>query len=276
MELHDLVAQGVDPLCGRRVALVVAEVEVGLHGGDLERADERRGEVGLHPQVVPHVLEADDHAQLSRERHELPHGVLRVLRRVVLRLHVFGVVGVRRARERERLRVERELELARLRHLNAAHAARHDEDHGRAVGRREMQVVLGGVNRLATFRGVLRVELEPAAHKRMDAHALVLGEAARGARLGLGHILVLQLHARVAVVLQDLHHLRREARTDQRLLQDGFERSRAAASRAARAARHARQPRRRKRRGACHQKITSFDVHCFTFVLLGGQKTDDR
>ena len=39
---------------------------------------------------------------------------------------------------------------------------------------------------------------------------------------------------------------------------------------------NAKEPDKRKAERAGHQKITSIDIHCFAFHLLGGQKTEDR
>ena len=220
MQLHDLVRQRGEPLLGRRVAHVVAQVEVGLDPGVLEGAHEGGHEIRLHPEVVPHVLEAEHDAPLRGERREFGKRVLRILRRVVLRGDVRREVpGCRRTLQFERPRVEFEVELRGLRHLDAADAARHEQHHGRAVGLGDFDQAPRRLDGGLPLRGVLRVELGPAAHEGMDLEPVLLRETQARARLGHGDGLVLQLDARETGADQALRGLRVHALADQRLLQ---------------------------------------------------------
>ena len=208
---------------------MVADVEVELHPRRCERAAERRREARRDPQVVPHVLDAQHHALLGGDRHQLLERLVGVARGGVLRRNVGGIgriVALGNTIDEQGLPIERDLELVGIGHGHPLHAARHDQHHGRAVGGREAKRLLGGSKGGGAHGGIVRIEIKPRAHEGMDLDAMRVRQLSRRARLGDGCRLVGQLHAGEAGGRQAGTDLFGETLFDERLLEDGAERAR--------------------------------------------------
>jgi hypothetical protein len=85
------IAQDKDPFLRRGILHVVADVEVGLHPAALEGGDELSKQRRFDPEIVPDVLEGDDHPALFGKRDQFPNRFPGGVNGMVVRLDIVAI-----------------------------------------------------------------------------------------------------------------------------------------------------------------------------------------